>query len=320
MKKISVLLLIFLVLTVSSVSANGGNEKKRIYNIGVVLSDGRVSFQKNFVKHAEDYLDTKSNDAVRYNLSVVDTENNVSVQNSQIEKLITEADAVICFPVNREETGNLIKKIGKSGSPCVLIGNSPDTEDVGDYANVCFIESDFEKCGELMAEVIDRVPGDCDANGDGVISCLLIRGEGTESDFRGKAAIAFLEENGKHTECVLEKSANWQRDNAREICQGALQKFGKGIDVVICDNDDMALGVLESIESAGRKVGRDIFLIGCDADDDALSVIKSGRMTGTVLNDVTGQSETACDTIISMLKGDEVEKKIVFEYQNICFI
>ena len=43
-------------------------------------------------------------------------------------------------------------------------------------------------------------------------------------------------------------------------------------------------------------------------------------MTGTVLTDTSGQAETACDTVISMLKGDEVEKKIVFECQNVSFM
>ena len=42
--------------------------------------------------------------------------------------------------------------------------------------------------------------------------------------------------------------------------------------------------------------------------------IKEGKVTGTVLNDHTGQSHTAADVLMKMIHGDEAETRYLVDY------
>ncbi|MBP0980842.1 MAG: substrate-binding domain-containing protein, partial [Oscillospiraceae bacterium] len=87
------------------------------------------------------------------------------------------------------------------------------------------------------------------------------------------------------------------------ICANDLAQFGDKIEVVFCNNDDMAIGALQSIQAAGRTVNKDIYLVGVDALDAALNEVKAGNMTGTVLNDAVGQATQAVASMEDLLGG-----------------
>jgi len=87
------------------------------------------------------------------------------------------------------------------------------------------------------------------------------------------------------------------RNKGQEIAQNDLAKFGDEIEVVFCNNDDMAIGALQAIQAAGRTVNENIYLVGVDALDAALNEVVAGNMTGTVLNDANGQAEAAVEAM-----------------------
>ncbi|MBR0039048.1 MAG: substrate-binding domain-containing protein, partial [Lachnospiraceae bacterium] len=99
----------------------------------------------------------------------------------------------------------------------------------------------------------------------------------------------------------------WDRAKGQQIAQDALTQFGNQIEVIFCNNDDMALGAKASIEAAGRKVGTDIYLVGVDALAEAVQAVMDGAMTGTVLNDHVGQSHTAADCAIDAANGKSLQ-------------
>ncbi|MBR0420117.1 MAG: hypothetical protein IJI66_13235 [Erysipelotrichaceae bacterium] len=39
-------------------------------------------------------------------------------------------------------------------------------------------------------------------------------------------------------------------------------------------------------------------------------MIKNGTMTGTVLNDEQGQTKVACDSVLKLLAGEEINNKV----------
>ena len=95
---------------------------------------------------------------------------------------------------------------------------------------------------------------------------------------------------------------------ADEICQLADRaKYGDQIEVVFCNNDDMAIGALQAIQAAGRTVNKDIYLVGVDALDAAKNEVANGNMTGTVLNDAKGQATQAVASMEELLGGKTFE-------------
>ena len=96
---------------------------------------------------------------------------------------------------------------------------------------------------------------------------------------------------------------DWDREKGQTICANDLAQFGDQIEVVFCNNDDMAIGALQAIQAAGRTVNEDIYLVGVDALDAALNEVKAGNMTGTVLNDAKGQAQGAVAEMEKLLSG-----------------
>jgi methyl-galactoside transport system substrate-binding protein len=68
-----------------------------------------------------------------------------------------------------------------------------------------------------------------------------------------------------------------------------LAQYGSDIEVVFANNDQMAIGALAALNSAGYNTGKagdpKVVIIGVDAVDSALESIKAGGMTATVKQD-----------------------------------
>ena len=66
------------------------------------------------------------------------------------------------------------------------------------------------------------------------------------------------------------------------------------IELVICNNDNMAEGAISALEAAGYNTGAEgsktIPVFGVDATDAAKELIASGKMTGTVKQDAEGMA------------------------------
>ena len=107
------------------------------------------------------------------------------------------------------------------------------------------------------------------------------------------------------------------RNQAQQIVANALGQYGDKVEVVFCNNDAMALGALQAIQSAGRTVGTDIYLVGVDALSEALEDVLAGTMTGTVFNDHFSQSHSAADAAINYLSGAGNEHYIGCDYVKV---
>ena len=83
-------------------------------------------------------------------------------------------------------------------------------------------------------------------------------------------------------------------------------KSGK-IELVIANNDEMALGAISALQSAGFNTGKGttIPVFGVDATDAARSAIKNGYMTGTVKQDAVGMAETIMKVIQNFKNGED---------------
>lgn len=78
-------------------------------------------------------------------------------------------------------------------------------------------------------------------------------------------------------ELLTEDFARWDRARAQELWQSYLTRFPT-ISVGYCQNDDMAFGALNAIDSAGRQ---GIKIGGADAMPDAIAAVVDGRMAAT---------------------------------------
>ena len=126
---------------------------------------------------------------------------------------------------------------------------------------------------------------------------------------RGKG---FHEVADTSLDVVTSQTANFNRAEGLNVMENILQA-NQDIKGVFAHNDEMALGALEAISSAGKE----IVVIGFDATDDAVAAVKDGRMAATVAQKPDLMGKTAVETAVKLLAGETVEASIPVEVQLI---
>ena len=111
---------------------------------------------------------------------------------------------------------------------------------------------------------------------------------------------------GKFT-VVASVPGNWDRQKSYEAASTILNQHPDLVGFY-CNNDGMALGVLEAVKSA-NALGR-VAVIGTDGWTDALRSIKAGELTGTIdsFPDVTGQ--IAVDVALRLIAGQQLPRVV----------
>ena len=123
-----------------------------------------------------------------------------------------------------------------------------------------------------------------------------------DAEARTKYSISTLNDHGIKTEELHQDTAMWDTAQAKDKMDAWLSgPNGSKIEVVICNNDGMALGAIESMKAAGKVLPT----FGVDALPEALVKIEAGEMAGTVLNDAKGQASATFNMCANLAAGKE---------------
>ena len=126
---------------------------------------------------------------------------------------------------------------------------------------------------------------------------------------RNKGLHNILDQAKDKYKIVFEDTALFQRDKAVSVAESALAGMATPPDVIVCANDDMALGALEALKA--RNLNGKVTLIGFDALPEALAQIKAGNLTASIEQLPGGQTSGALDTLVSFLRdGKQPAQKI----------
>ena len=245
-----------------------------------------------------------------YEVTIVDGNNDQAKQNEQINTFITQGvDALIINPVMTSAADQIISTVKDADVPTVLINREPTADQMSAYDKLVYVGCDAAQSGTFQGELILDTENKGDINGDGKVSYIMIQGdpENIDAQLRTEYSVKALTDAGVEVEQLDLQRGDWDRNKGQEICQNDLAKFGDQIEVVFCNNDDMAIGALQAIQAAGRTVNKDIYLVGVDALDAAKNEVANGNMTGTVLNDAKGQATQAVASMEELLGGKTFE-------------
>ncbi len=157
------------------------------------------------------------------------------------------------------------------------------------------VGADNVKGGEAQAELIEKLfPNGC--------AVMNLQGQSGSSPAidRNKGLHNVLDTAKDKYKIVFEDTAGFDRAKGLSMTESALASMPKPPDVIVCANDDMALGALEALK--GRNLVGKVKLIGFDALPEALGQIKAGNMTATIEQMSGGQVKGALDTLVSFIR------------------
>lgn len=300
--------------TTTATEAAGGAKTVRV---GVSIYTFDDAFMTLYRNELSKYFASKSNDQVKYEVTMQDGKNDQSEQTNQIDNFITQGyDVLILNLVQSTSAATVMDKCAAAGIPVVFINREPSESDMsshntGNFAGkFTYVGADARQSGRFQGELIADLPNKGDLNGDGKLQYVMIEGdpENVDAQYRTQFSISqYKEKTGLEVECLDDQVGNWQRAEGQRLAANALTQYGDKIEVIFCNNDDMAMGAKVSIEAAGRKINDNIYLVGVDALAEAVDAVIAGDMTGTVLNDHVGQSHKAVDCAIDAANGKSLQ-------------
>ena len=165
-----------------------------------------------------------------------------------------------------------------------------------------------------------------DKNGDGVIQYLMFEGEAGHQDaiVRTEYSVNTLMQQGIPMEKLSYAIANWSRAEAQSKMMQFYPEFQDQIELILSNNDDMALGVLDAYDKIGLPKDKRPFIYGIDGTTVGLEAVKKGNLMGTVYNDEQGQAKALFQLAYRLATGkkgpeDEGENKKIIRlpYQKV---
>lgn len=291
-------------------------------NVGVSIYKFEDAFMTLYRNEITNYFKTLETDTVKYNVTIQDGKNDQAEQTAQIDAFIaSKVDVIIANLVQATSAATVIEKCKAADIPVVFINREPSEADMKLWPDMTtYVGADAKQSGRFQGEIIADLPNKGDINGDGTLSYIMIMGdpENVDAQYRTQFSIEqYIAKSGLKVEELDKQRGNWERPKGQELVANALTQHGNKIEVVFCNNDDMALGAVQAIEQAGRKIGTDIYLVGVDALAEAQTLVQNGGMTGTVLNDHIGQSHTAVDAAVKAVAKEKLEAYYWVDYVKV---
>ena len=291
--------------------------------VGVCIYQFSDNFMTLFRTELEKYLIEKG--FAKENITIVDGANDQATQSGQIDSFIAEkVDVLIINLVNSSSASTVTDKVVGANIPLVYINREPNEDEQKRWTennwNVCYVGCDARQSGTYQGEIIGDLGLDAvDFNKNGKIDYIMIKGdpENVDAQYRTEFSIKALTDAGFEVNKLDEQVGMWDQVKGNELVNNSLSQYGNDVEVVFCNNDAMALGALQAIQSQGRKVGTDIYLVGVDALTEVVEYVISGDITGTVFNDHFAQSHNAADAAINYITGAGNEHNIQCDYKKV---
>ena len=287
-------------------------ERKNI-KIGVTLYNQYDTYVSQMMAHFNDYAAEKEEETgIAINIEVYNASDSQSTQNDQVKEMLSDGCDVICVNlVDRTEPTTIIDMAEKQNVPVIFFNRELVEEDLERWEQLYYVGAKaFESGimeGEIAAETFRENP-EVDKNGDGIFQYIVLEGEAGHQDaiVRTEYSVSTLIENGVEVEKLGYAIANWNRAQAQTKMTQMLGEYGENIELVLANNDDMALGAIDALKSYGWEKEEWPVVVGIDGTDVGLEAVKNGEMAGTVYNDKEGQAEAMLELAYALSVGGDL--------------
>lgn len=302
----------------SGCRAGAASEKKHAIRIGVSLYRADDTFIGNIrselEKRAKEY---EQETGIKVTLDIQDAKGNQYVQNKQVERFISLGCDTLCVnPVDRTTSSGIIDAAAAADIPVVFFNRQPVEEDMDRWDRLYYVGADAKESAVLEAEIVadqyEKDPASMDKNGDGVISYVLLEGESNHQDslIRTEWSVQTLKDRGVPIEKITGGIANWERSQASALMEQWLELYPDTIELVLSNNDDMALGAIDALDRAG---GKKISVVGIDGTTQGQDAVQSGKMLGTVSSDKTGYANAIFTIAAAVGTGEPIPGEITLD-------
>ena len=305
---------------VSLMGCGSSNKKSnKTMRVGVVTYTADDPFINAMIEKVKSQLKTMETTNMNVIVSVRSGDNDQREQDEIVDEMIDAGCDVLCVNlVDRTAPANIIKSARQSDIPVIFFNREPVRDDLMQWEKLYYVGCDAKESGDMQGEIEENYIffyNIMESNGDGKIQYVLLEGEAGHQDAisRTDCSVKTIMDKGVDLEKLSYQFADWNRGQAENRMTQLISQYGSQIELVISNNDEMALGAVEAYDNSSISRDKRPVNFGIDGLDDALQAIKQGNMQGTVYNDKEAQAGEIARLAVDLFKGNSLDGFIIDE-------
>lgn len=256
---------------------------------------------------------------------------------------------ILVNPVDTQNGSAALRAARQAKVPVIFFNRKPDESALKAYEDAWYVGTNSLKAGAYQAEVVAdylKANKSADKNKNGVIDFVMLKGEAGHQDTQARSNVFLrtLIAQGYKLNQLDSAYSNWSQATAQKDMLNMLNRINlKDIELIVCNNDAMALGAIAALQSQGYnlpinnlayddegfddeessaalnnkskaakannskdKDNKFIPVVGIDAIPPALDAIERGTMLGTVLNDASSTGDVLIRIAVAYREGTEI--------------
>jgi ribose transport system substrate-binding protein len=186
--------------------------------------------------------------------------------------------------------------------PVLTVDRKVNSQACKDY--VAFLGSNFVEQGKRAAQEMAKA-----LNNKGKVAILLGSSGNNVTTDRTKGFVDELKATAPDIEVVAQQTGEFTREKGQSVMEQIIQAQ-PDITGVYAENDEMGLGALVALKSAGKTPGTDVQVVSIDGTRNAVQKVVDGEMAAVVESNPRF-GPLAFDTLKKFLGGDAVPQNVV---------
>lgn len=229
-------------------------------------------------------------------------DNKQEAQIAAVRSFINQGvDAIVIAPITVDGWDDVLKEAKDAKIPVILEDRTINVSDPSLYA--AWVGDDFKKEGETAGAWAKQTA-------TSATNMVVLEGTTGSAPALDRATGFKAGSDGAPITTLDSQTGNFTRADGKTVMEGFLQKYGKKIQLLFAQNDDMGLGALDAITAAGLVPGKDIKIVTIDATHDGLQALADGKFNYVVeCNPLLGPQ--VADLVKKVVAGEDVPKSQV---------
>jgi len=235
-----------------------------------------------------------------YGLIVLDAQSDIQREAFNIDNLMAKrVDAILVNAVDSKGSRASLRKAGRRGVPVICFNSTVDRpEELGvrAYSGPQY----YEQAVSAARVAIHHNPK---------ARVVMITGEPgySAANEREKGFTDTLAKEGPGLKMLDIQTANWTRENAQRVMSDFITKYGRDIDIVYGQADNMTAGAVNALKAAGYTLADKPLVVSIGAMADGLPLVKDGWIDSTIMQSPKEDAQLAVQVALKVLSGKQPE-------------
>lgn len=222
-------------------------------------------------------------------------ENDEIGQQTMTDNMVNQGyDAIMASPISDANLTASIETANEAGVTTVNVNDGLIA------AASYYVGPNAYQNGQLAAEWVSEKLGD-----EGQVGIVIGMAKAFAAIERTDGFKDWIADNNSGLEVVAEQNADWDRQKAKELAATWIQQY-PDMKAIFCNNDTMALGVVEAVEEAEA----DILVVGVDGVGEAYDSIRAGKLDATIDSFPYYMAQVATECTLRVLAGQDMPRVV----------